>query len=59
MNNIEKLFSVLQEMENTKNDTQENSLRDKIILESGYEVLRVSKLDYKNNKEEMINIKKI
>ena len=59
MNKIEKLFSVLQEMENTKNDTPENSLRDKIILESGYEVLRVSKLDYKNNKEEMINIKKI
>jgi hypothetical protein len=39
--------------------TPENSLReekrDKMILESGYEVLHVSELDYKNNKQEIIN----
>jgi hypothetical protein len=39
--------------------TPENSLReekrDKMILESGYEVLHVSELEYKNNKQEIIN----
>jgi len=39
--------------------TPENSLReekrDKMILESCYEVLHVSEYDYKNNKEEVIN----
>jgi hypothetical protein len=39
--------------------TPENSLReekrDKMILESGYQVLHVSEYDYKNNKQEIIN----
>jgi hypothetical protein len=39
--------------------TPENSLReekrDKMILESGYEVLHVSEYDYKNDKQEIIN----
>jgi|694.fasta_scaffold00011_275 hypothetical protein len=39
--------------------TPENSLReekrDKMILESGYQVLHISEYDYKNNKQEIIN----
>jgi hypothetical protein len=39
--------------------TPENSLReekrDKMIIESGYEVLHISEYDYKNNKQEIIN----
>jgi len=40
-------------------NTPENSLRedrrDKMILESGYEVLHISESDYKKNKQEIIN----
>ena len=39
--------------------TPENSLReekrDKMIIESGYEVLHISEYDYKNDKQEIIN----
>lgn len=39
--------------------TPENSLReekrDKMIIESGYEVLHISEYDYKNNKQEIID----
>jgi hypothetical protein len=39
--------------------TPENSLReekrDKMIIKSGYEVLHISELDYKNNKQEIID----
>jgi len=40
-------------------NTPENSLRedrrDKMILESGYEVLHISESDYKKNKQDIIN----
>lgn len=40
-------------------NTPENSLReekrDKMIIESGYEVLHVSEYEYKQNKQEIIN----
>ena len=40
-------------------NTPENSLRedkrDKMILESGYQILHVSEYDYKHNKQEIIN----
>jgi hypothetical protein len=40
-------------------NTPENSLRedkrDKMIIETGYEVLHISEADYKNDKEEIIN----